>query len=141
MIFQVMRFNRILLLMKIRHNFDLEDRTFQFAKNVRIFLKDLPKHLSGNEDFKQLIRCSASVGANYLEANDSLGKKDFLMRMRISRKEAKECIFFIRLLIETNKSVSTLSEAHTLMDEANQLKKILSSIINKNDSGYQKIKK
>ena len=124
--------------MTIGHNFDLEERTFQFAKNVRKFLKSLPINLSYNEDIKQLMRCSASVGANYLEANDSLGKKDFLMRLKISRKEAKECLFFLRLVIESNKGLFSLSEAHSLMDEANQLKKILSSIIIKHDPTSKK---
>jgi four helix bundle protein len=42
------------------------------------------------------------VGANYIEANEALGKKDFLMRLRISRKEAKECAYFLRLIKESN---------------------------------------
>ena len=57
--------------------YDLEERTFQFAKAVRLFVKTLPKTIAGIEDGKQLIRSSGSVGANYIEANESLGKKDF----------------------------------------------------------------
>jgi four helix bundle protein len=70
--------------------YDLEDRTYQFAKKVRAFVRLLPRTVSNLEDVKQLIRSSGSVGANYLEANGSLGKKDFTMRIRIARKEAKE---------------------------------------------------
>ena len=70
--------------------YDLEERTFQFAKAVRLFVKTLPKTTANIEDGKQLIKASGSVGSNYIEANESLGKKDFLMRTRISRKEAKE---------------------------------------------------
>ena len=55
--------------------YDFEERTFQFA-NV--------------EDGKQLIRSSGSVGANYIEANEKLGDKDFVFRLKIARKEAKE---------------------------------------------------
>lgn len=70
--------------------YDLEERTFEFAKNVRNFVKYLPKNQSNIEDSKQLIRSSGSVGANYIEANESLSKKDFIMRVKIARKEAKE---------------------------------------------------
>jgi four helix bundle protein len=61
--------------------YDLEDRTFEFARDVRAFVKVLPKTLSNIEDGKQLIRSSGSVGANYIEANESLSKKDFIMRI------------------------------------------------------------
>ena len=66
--------------------YDLEERTFQFAKAVRLFIKTLPKTISNIEDGKQVIKSSGSVGANYREANESLSKKDFLMRIKISRK-------------------------------------------------------
>ena len=47
---------------------------------------------------RQLIRSSGSVGANYIEANESLGRKDFAMRIKICRKESKESIYRLRLL-------------------------------------------
>ena len=68
--------------------YDLEDRTFDFANDVRAFVKRIPKTLANIEDTKQVVRASGSVGANYIEANESLSKKDFLMRIRICRKEA-----------------------------------------------------
>lgn len=70
--------------------YDLEDRTLAFAKNVRSLVKILPKTLSNIEDGKQLVKSSGSVGANYIEANESLSKKNFKMRIKICRKEAKE---------------------------------------------------
>ena len=70
--------------------YDLEDRTLKFAKRVRSFVKKSLKSGANIEDGKQLIRSSGSVGANYIEANKSLGKKDFAMRIKICRKEAKE---------------------------------------------------
>ena len=85
--------------------YDLEERTFQFAKAVSLFIKSLPKTISNVEYSKQVIRSSSSVGANYIEANESLGKKDFVMHLRISRKEAKESIFWLRLISETNEVV------------------------------------
>jgi four helix bundle protein len=109
---------------------DLEDRTFEFAKNVRLFIKTLPKTISNIEDVKQVVRASGSVGANYIEANESLGKKDFRMRVKISRKEAKESEYFLKLIFETN-SFSNDSDVKRLIQEANELKKIFSAIIEK----------
>jgi four helix bundle protein len=110
--------------------YDLEERTFLFAKNVRTFIKKLPLTIANTEDGKQVIRSSVSVGANYIEANESLSKKDFLMRVKISRKEAKESAYFLRLIYETNASEYEM-EGRKLNNEATQLKKIFSAIIEK----------
>jgi len=110
--------------------YDLEERTFQFAKETALFLKTLPNNLSNIEYGKQLIRSSASVGANYIEANEALGKKDFKMRVRICRKEAKETAYWLRLIQETNNQ-SIFNEIKKLFDEAIELKKIFSAIIEK----------
>lgn len=110
--------------------YDLEERTFQFAKAVRAFVKELPKTTSNIEDSKQVVRSSGSAGANYIEANESLSKKDFLMRIKICRKEAKESAYFLRLITETNDE-SFEQAGNRLIDEATQLKKILSAILEK----------
>ncbi len=65
--------------------YDLEERTFQFAKNVYLFIKTLKRIESNIEYSKQVVRSSGSVGANYIEANEALSKKDFKMRIKISR--------------------------------------------------------
>ncbi len=77
-----------------------------------------------------MVRASGSVGANYREANEALSKKDFLMRMKISRKEAKESAYWLRLIHETN-DLENCDEAVSLIQKAIELKKILSSIIAK----------
>jgi len=110
--------------------YDLEERTFQFAKSVRLFAKTLPKTISNIEDGKQAVKASGSVGANYREANESLSKKDFLMRIKISRKEAKESAYWLRLIHETN-NLRNADDAQALIQEANELKKIFSSILKK----------
>jgi four helix bundle protein len=115
---------------KLKPVYDLEERTFQFAKIVRLFVKTLPKTTANFEDGKQLIKSSGSVGANYIEANESLGKKDFMMRIKISRKEAKESAYWLRLINETN-DLDNVKEALNLIQESNELKKILSSILEK----------
>ena len=110
--------------------YDLEEWTFQFAKAVRLFVKTLPKTIANIEDGKQLIKASGSVGSNYREANESLSRKDFLMRIKISRKEAKESAYWLRLIHETN-SLKNADDAEILIQEAKELKKILSSILEK----------
>jgi len=110
--------------------FDLEERTFIFAKNVRLFIKTLPNSIANNEDGKQLVRSLGSIGANYREANESLSKKDFVLRLKISRKEAKESNYWLMLIAETNE-LRNRDEAQKLINESIELKKILSSIIEK----------
>lgn len=110
--------------------YDLEERTFQFAKSVRFFVKKLPRTIANIEDGKQLIKSSGSVGANYIEANEPLSKKDFVFRIKICRKEAKESAYFIRLIKETNPK-ELENETLSLYNEAIELKKIFSSIIEK----------
>lgn len=109
--------------------YDLEERTLKFARDVRNFIKVLPKSISNFEDGKQLIRSSGSIGANYIEANESLSKKDFVMRIMISRKEAKESEYWLNL-IETD-NISLTKTKIQLIDEATQLRKIFGSIIEK----------
>ncbi len=78
--------------------YDLEERTLRFAKKVRLLVKKLPKTIVNIEDGKQLVKASGSVGANYIEANEALSKKDFIMRIKICRKEAKESRYWLRLI-------------------------------------------
>jgi four helix bundle protein len=115
---------------KQKNKYDLEDRTYRFAKNVPLFCKKLPKSISNMEFAKQVIRASGSIGANYIEANESLSKKDFAMRMKISRKEAKEAVYWLGLIFDTN-SNDFKQEGMALQGEALELKKIFSSIIEK----------
>ena len=109
--------------------YDLEERTYNFAKDVRLWLKKISKTLINVEDIKQLIRSSGSVGANYIEANEALSKKDFIMRMRISRKESKETTYWIRLILDTIQDAELKKEGIHLLNESIQLTKICSSII------------
>lgn len=109
--------------------FDLEERTFQFAVSVRDFSKALPLTPANMEYVKQMIRSSASISANYLEANDALGAKDFLMRTRIARKETKETYLWLRL-IDISKKPELETQRNSLFQEAKELRLILSSIIN-----------
>lgn len=105
--------------------YDLEDRTLKFSKDVREFVKKLSRTIANTEDGKQLIRSSGSIGANYIEANESLSKKDFVMRIKICRKEAKETEYWLNLLEATN-----LGKERLIL-ESIELRKIFGAIIEK----------
>src|SRR4051812_46639790 len=105
---------------------DLEARTFTFAKDVRTFVRKLPRSISSIDDISQLIRSSGSVGANYIEAQEALSKKDFAMRVKISRKEAKETRYWLNLL---DVPLPLKREHDHLLDEVQQLLNILSAIV------------
>jgi four helix bundle protein len=108
---------------------ELEGRSLIFAKNIRVFCRKLKWDIINQEDIKQVVRSSGSIGANYIEANENLGKADLKMRIRISRKEAKETIHWLKLFhIETTNS-QLETERLKLIDEADQLRKIFSAIL------------
>ena len=109
-----------------KHVFDLEKRTLLFSKEMRDFCKLLPKSNANREYIPQLIRSSASVGANYIEANESLSKKDFVMRIKICRKEAKETNYWLSLIEMEQENAQTQNE---LQIECTELLKIFSAII------------
>ncbi|NNF21921.1 MAG: four helix bundle protein [Saprospiraceae bacterium] len=109
--------------------YDLEERTLKFAMLTRKFVRGLKLDLVNNEDAKQLIRASGSVGANYIEANEALGKKDLLMRMRISRKESKEARYWLNLVQTSNEQEEKIRLK--LIQESTELLRIFSSMISK----------
>lgn len=113
--------------------YDLEERTLKFARRVRDFIKKLPKTIGNIEDGKQVIRSSGSIGANYIEANESLSKKDFQMRIKISRKEAKESIYWLQL-IDTGNNNLLEKERRELMQEGTELMLIFGSILQKTNN-------
>lgn len=104
--------------------YDLEERSYTFASNCRQYVGNIDRASARFEDARQLVRSSGSIAANYIEANEALSKKDFAMRMKIARKEAKETILWLRLL----------QAPDALLQEATELKKILSAIIEKTGS-------
>src|SRR5437773_12099765 len=105
---------------------DLEDRTFEFAQSMRAFVKQSPRTVSNTEDVRQLVRASGSVAANWIEADEALSKKDFLMRVKICRKEPKESRLFLRL-VDTGLSKNRVSSRDSLAKEARELTLIFSA--------------
>ncbi len=104
-------------------------KSFIFA--VRIV--NLYKYLSSNKkEFilsKQLLRCGTSIGANIHEAQDAQSKLDFISKLSISLKEAKECKYWIELLKETD--YLTKQEANSILSDLIELIKLLTAIIKK----------
>ena len=112
--------------------YDLEDRTYNFAKRVRDFIKSVPKSITNIENCRQLTRSSGSVGANYIEANESLSKKDFILRIKICRKEAKESRYWLKL-IDMGNDKNLERECNYLIKEVGELMNIFGSIIHKSE--------
>jgi four helix bundle protein len=109
---------------------ELENRFENFGINVRDFCRKLKWDIINVVYIKQLIRCSSSIGANYIEASDDLGKQDEKMKIRIARREAKETVYWMKLLLLYNDKEME-KERIKLIDEATQIKKILSAILGK----------
>jgi len=99
--------------------YDLGERTALFGEQVIDMLKRVPENAVTRNLIDQLSRCSGSVGANYIEADDALSKKDFRYRVRLCRKESKECKHFLRLIARAHPLAG--DEARTLWQEAKEL--------------------
>lgn len=112
--------------------YDLEERTFKFALGVRRFVKTLPRTIGNIEDVKQVVRSSGSVGANYIEANDAISRKDFIHRIKISRKESKESVYYLRLL-DTGDRDDVELRRQALVQESTELMRIFGAILRKSE--------
>lgn len=111
--------------------YDLEERTFEFARRCRAFIKAAPFTISNKNDLYQLGKASGSVGANYIEANDAFSRKDYFFRVKVCRKEAKESRFWLRL-IDLADDEALEVERSFLIQESTELMKIFGAIIRKN---------
>src|SRR5262245_28450271 len=112
--------------------YDRDERRLRVARDLRASIKTLPRTVANGEETRQLVRASGSVGANYIEANDSLSKKDFVMHIKISRKEAKESRYWLRLL-ETAGRESSEETRGSLVREATELMNIFGAIVRKSE--------
>ena len=108
--------------------YDLEERTELFAKDCRSLVRSIVKDIGNTEDSIQLVR-AISVAANYIEANEAISKKDFVFRVKISRKESKESRLWLKLL-DINEA-ATNDKRNGLVNEASELIKIFNAILSK----------
>lgn len=111
--------------------YDLEDRTEKFAKDVRQYCKKIKVAVINVDDIKQVLRSSGSMGANYIEANENLSKKDFVHRIKICRKESKETCYWLRVMEVEQEEL--FKERDRLHQEATELMKIFAAILRKSE--------
>jgi len=109
--------------------YDLEDRTLKFGKRIIRMCQALPKNTINFKLIDQIMRSGTSMGANYREANETETKKDFKYRIRICRKEGKETIYWLNLIIEANPAYK--ERVIPLIQETTELVKIFAAILEK----------
>jgi len=106
--------------------YDLDERTALFGEAVIDFAKTIPVNPVTSRLIPQLVAAGTSVGANYGEADDAVSKKDFQYKISISKREARETKFFIRMIV---RAVPELKEtAKPLYQEAKELHLIFAKI-------------
>lgn len=105
---------------------ELYERFYKFARDCAFAAGKLPRSAANQIYARQLIRSSSSVPANYLEAQESLSRKDFIYRLMVCRKEAKESIQWLRLILDVN---GQSDEFDRLLKEAGEFVKIFSKAV------------
>lgn len=105
-------------------------RLTNFAKRCQKLIVLLPRNQSNTSYGSQLIRSSSSPAANYIEAIEALGKKDFVMKLRITRKETRESVYWLDMIKEANINLINIQdESNSLIKEGKEIVKILTSSI------------
>lgn len=118
---------------------DLKQRTFLFAVSVSKLIADLPNNPVNREHFRQVIRSSASVGANYRAARRAKSDADFINKLKIVEEEADESIYFLELLVELNIEQKQIIEP--LISEGTEILRIIvASITTARGKGTQQKK-
>jgi len=106
--------------------YDLEERTARFGEAVIDFAKQIPQDAVTNRLISQLVGAATSVGANYVEADDAVSKKEFLKSIGTCRKEARETKHFLRMIVRAVPELKL--QARALWLEAKELHLIFSKI-------------
>lgn len=109
--------------------FDLGDRTTMFSKRIVDLCKNIEQNIISKPLISQLIRAGTSVGANYSEADEACSKKDFVNKMYIAKKEAKETRYWLEVILHTLPAYKIQTEY--LLKESHELILIFAAIINK----------
>ncbi len=114
---------------KVAFSIHLENRLLTLSKSVFQFIQKIPKDRINHEYADQFNRSSCSIGANYIEANESESRKDFIHRLKICRKEAKEAKYWLEIILHANPNLT--QESMTIRTELYEMVKLFSSILNK----------
>jgi four helix bundle protein len=118
---------RWLLRESVGTGYNIYERVFQFAVRVVRFVRTFPRTLDAVEVGRQLVRSATSVGANLEEADGATTRRDFLYRLSLCRKEARETRFWLRLCQASE--IGDAAEANSLYQESDEIVRILSGII------------
>ena len=111
----------------IMNEIKIDERTFKFA----LLIIELYKHLNSKHEYvlsKQLLRSGTSIGANVEEAQAAQSRKDFISKMSIASKEARESKYWIRLLERSN-YLSDFDKKEVLINEVNSIVNIITKIV------------
>ncbi len=109
-----------------RRVYDLEERTARFGEAVIDFAKTIPQSAVTSRLISQLVGAASSVGANYVEADDAVSKKEFLKNIGTCRKEARETKHFLRMVVRAIPELKP--QGRKLWIEAKELHLIFSKI-------------
>lgn len=112
--------------------YDLAERTAKFGEDIIEFIKELSATNINQPLINQIIRSATSIGANYMEADGAESKKDFKHKIGICKKEAKETMYWLRILAKANPD--KINTCRKLWQEAHELTLIFSAIINSSKS-------
>ena len=112
-----------------KHPFDLEERTSRFGEQIILFAKKIPENSRNRRLIDQLVGAGTAVGANYCEADEYVSKKDFRNMIGRCKKEAKETLFFLRMIATSEPDLA--DEARKLYREGKELKLIFAAIYRK----------
>ncbi|MFH1460540.1 MAG: four helix bundle protein [Candidatus Omnitrophota bacterium] len=112
---------------KISSDNNIVDRSYKFALEIIKLVNFLPKSTSGTVIGNQIIKSGTSIGANVEEAQGAASKKDFANKMAISKKEARETRYWLRLIKDSG--ILKVAQVKSLLDECNSIINILTAII------------
>lgn len=117
----------------VEKKFDIKDRTFEFGLRIVKLVMKFPRNTAGFKLGEQLMDAGTSVGANVEEADDAHSKKDFIYKMGIARREAREATYWLKIVkaAELLKHPENRKELETLLRESIEIRNILSSILSK----------
>lgn len=110
----------------VRRRMDIQERTFQFAVRVVKLVNRLPRTIAGMEVGRQLVRAATSVGANVEEADAAESRRDFVHKMKIAHKEAREARYWLEIV---QAALLDDDEIRALIQESNELIRILQAIV------------
>ena len=113
--------------------YDLEERTAKFGEDIIVFVKSMKKNVIVLPLIQQLIRSATGIGANYYEANQASSKRDFVSKIYISKKEANETKYWLRMLSKADEKVEEICLKY--LKEVQELILIFSKIINSTKKG------